>query len=94
MLIAFDRMRWFDSTPAGRILNRFSEDFAKVDGSLVDTVLSVYDLSAEMATAVDELPGVALVHCSNHRQSHYRLFTFTLVSGSSCGISFDHLSDL
>lgn len=34
-------MRWFDATPAGRILNRFSEDFTKVDGSLVcrDSIL-------------------------------------------------------
>ncbi|GAA5820282.1 hypothetical protein JCM11251_005555 [Rhodosporidiobolus azoricus] len=35
--VVYAPFRYFDVTPTGRVLNRFSQDFATIDGSLVDS---------------------------------------------------------
>ncbi|KAI0048026.1 multidrug resistance-associated ABC transporter [Auriscalpium vulgare] len=45
-------MRWYDTTPQGRILNRFSKDVETIDTSLVNSLVDVNSSVSKLATSV------------------------------------------
>lgn len=45
-------MRWHDTTPAGRILNRFGSDIATIDSSLASSVQSISSSLASFASSI------------------------------------------
>ncbi|QRW00087.1 ABC transporter transmembrane region [Ceratobasidium sp. AG-Ba] len=42
-------LRWFDSTPSGRITSRFTQDIRSIDGSLPNTLQKLVDLTIQLA---------------------------------------------
>ncbi|KIO27861.1 hypothetical protein M407DRAFT_22914 [Tulasnella calospora MUT 4182] len=79
-------MRFFDTTPAGRILNRFSKDVETVDsslsGSLRNTLSWVATLVASILTVVVVLPQFFLPGCLV-AYSYYRLSYGYIITGRS-----------
>ena len=41
-------IHWFDSTPLGRVLNRFSSDLAAVDTEVMDELYSMVDAGTQL----------------------------------------------